>query len=365
MRWPWQSTGNGDLLAVSWYDATLVYVLARAQADGRFAVSRFGVQRQAGASTPDFARHLEAVGLKGCEVRVMLRPQQYQWLQIDAPGVAPEELRSAARYQIRDMLETHIDDVTLDVMRLGDGQQKGAAHLFVVAAANAVLRSSAELGLALRWTIPVIDVQETAQRNLQNALARRDGTTARANAALVLTDETQAVLTICANDELFYTRRLEVPKGFFSGSVQLGQPAEAVLDQGYTPVGEYVPDYGGGGDTSYGIDYSFPSPAAPAVGVARARSADTERAQRFLVEVQRSLDLWDRSWSGLPLSVVRVYAGARTTELAQWLRRELGQAVLPMDVNAFFPGMEGGTDQDIAACWPLLGLLLRTDSRKL
>ena len=81
--------------------------------------------------------------------------------------------------------------------------------------------------------------------------------------------------------------------------------------------------------------------------------------------MQRSLDLWDRSWSGLPLSVVRVYAGARTTELAQWLRRELGQAVLPMDVHAFFPGMEGGTDQDIAACWPLLGLLLRTDSRKL
>ena len=60
-------------------------------------------------------------------------------------------------------------------LRLGDGQHKGAQHLFVVAAANAALKASSELGAALRWTIPVIDVQETAQRNLQNALARRDG----------------------------------------------------------------------------------------------------------------------------------------------------------------------------------------------
>lgn len=364
MRWPWRSTRNGDLLVVSWCDATLVYVQARALADGRFVVSRFGVERQAGVSTLDFTRRLEALGLKGCDVRVMLRPQQYQWLQIEAPGVAPEELRSAARYQIRDMLETHIDDVTLDVLRLGDGQQKGAAHLFVIAAANAVLRSSAELGADLRWTIPLIDVQETAQRNLQNALAWRDGTSARANAALVLTDDAQAVLTICANDELFYTRRLDVPKGFLSGPWHLEAADDPILAQAYTPVGEYVPDYGVGG-TAYGTDYSAPAVAAPAAAGAAAGSADAERAQRFLVEVQRSLDLWDRSWSALPLTAIRVYGGARSTELAQWLGRELGQAVLPMDVTEFFSGMDGGQQADVAACWPLLGLFLRTESRKL
>ena len=74
------------------------------------------------------------------------------------------------RYQVRDMLDVHIDDVTLDVMRVGDGQNKGMPHLFVVAAPNAVLRDATDLAELMRWNMHVMDVQETAQRNLQNAL---------------------------------------------------------------------------------------------------------------------------------------------------------------------------------------------------
>ena len=349
------------MLAVSWCNQTLAYVRGRVRADGLCEVRQFGAERQSG-SPAEFASRLEALGLKGGQVRVMLRPQQYQWLQIDAPGVAPEELRSAARYQIRDMLDTHIDDVTLDVMRLGDGQHKGAQHLFVVAAANAALKASSELGAALRWTIPVIDVQETAQRNLQNALARRDGTLERATAALVLTDDSQAVLTICANEEIFYTRRLDVPTGFLDSDWGHEQSGEGVA-AGYTPVDEYVPDYGVGGQ-SYGSDYSAPV-LAPVAGAETGLSAGAERAQRFLVEVQRSLDLWDRTWSQLPLAAVRVFAGARSTDLAQWLTRELGQGVVPMLLDGTVEGFTGGDEQDRALCWPLLGLLMRADTRKL
>ena len=136
MRWPWQRRSAGDLLAVSWLDQTLAYVRGRPLADGTCQVLGMGVERQGDDSLAEFARRLEGRGLKGCEVRVMLRPQQYQWLQIEAPGVAPEELRSAARYQIREMIDIHLDDVTIDVMRVGDGQHKGPSHLFVVAAPN-------------------------------------------------------------------------------------------------------------------------------------------------------------------------------------------------------------------------------------
>lgn len=359
MRWPWQRQGSDEQLVVSWSGQAFAYVLARSRADGAHEVLKFGVERQSGNGTQDLVRQLQGLGLKGFEARVMLRPEQYQLLQIDAPAVPPEELRLAARYQIREMLHTHVDDVTLDVMRVGDGQQKGPGHLFVVAATNAVLRGVLELGDAMHWTVSVIDIQETAQRNLQSALAARDGRADRANAALVLVEGQQAVLTISANEELFYTRRFELPEGFLAGAWGHGGDAPAGTANStdstgsFTPVNEYVPDY----------NYTDAS-AVPPVSVASG-ALDDDKAQRFLVEVQRSLDLWDRSWSGMPLNGMRVYAGERSEELSKWLAAQLGQTVLPMDVNALFPGFEGGAAGDRALCLPLLGVLMRSESRKL
>ena len=355
---PWQRQSNGDFLVISWHDQTLAYVRARALGTGQFEVTRAGVEHQGSDSLSEFVSRLEVVGLRGCRTRVMLRPQQYQWLQIEAPGVAPEELRSAARYQIREMIDIHLDDVTIDVMRVGDGQHKGPSHLFVVAAPNLAVQASGALAEAMHWNVSVVDVQETAQRNLQNALARDAGQTERATVALVVTDEAQAVLTICANDELFYTRRLEIPQGFLLGR---WEASHAAAVDAYTPVGEYVPDYGGGG-VGYGSDYQAGAGSATTAPVV---SADNERAQRLLVEIQRSLDLWDRTWSHLPLAAVRVHAVGRSGEFAQWLSEELGQAVQAMDVSAHFPGFVEVAHEDAALCWPLLGLLMRTEDRKL
>ena len=362
MRWPWQRRVSADVLVLSWCAKTLAFVVGHVLADGSIEVRRFGVERQGIDSDEDLARRLQGLGLKGYEARVMLRPEQYQLLQIDAPSVAPEELRSAARYQIRDMLDVHLDDITLDVMRVGDGREKGTQHLFVVVATNAVVRGVLDLGRALQWNLSVIDIQETAQRNLQSALAKRDGRLERATAALVVGDESQAVFTISANEELFYSRRLELPEGFLTGSWGQSVVAAPVVSDAYAPVEEYVPSYGGGGN-AYGSDYGKASAGSGAQATGDA--AAHERAQRFLIEVQRSLDLWDRSWSTLPLAGLSVYAGERTEELVQWLSREMGQTVQVMDINAMFPGFEGGAPGDLAQCWPLLGALMRTDNRKL
>jgi MSHA biogenesis protein MshI len=364
MRWPWKRQSSSERLVVSWTGQVLSYVLARAGSDGAYEVLKFGVERQGAVSTEDFVHRLNDFGLKGLETHVMLWPEQYQWLQIDAPPVAPEELRSAARYQIREMLNTHVDDVTLDVMRVGDGSHKGAGHLFVVAAPNAEVRRVLDLGDAMHWTVSVIDVQETAQRNLQSALVRRDGQADRANAALVLEEGHQAVLTISANEELFYTRRFDLPVGFLTAS--WGQESAAAEPEvpvnAYTPVDDYVPDYSVGG-VSYGNDYSDMRGVSPGSVVGGA--AQDDQAQRLLVEVQRSLDVWDRSWSSMPLNGLRVYAGVRSAELSKWLSVQLGQTVKPLDVNALFAGFEGGAEGDQALCAPLLGVLMRSERRKL
>ena len=354
MRFPWKRGASKDLLIVSWSGKTLAFVRARAKADGAFLVQQWGVERQDDDSLEAFVRRLQALGLKGAKTHVMLRADQYQLLQIEAPAVAPEELRSAARYQIRDMVNTHIDDITMDVLRVGDGQQKAANQLFVVAATNAVVREVLDLAQAMHWDVTVIDVQETAQRNLQNALAVQAAKSDRASALLMIAGDRQAVLTISAHDELFFSRRLDLPEGFMAMQWAANSEMAAPVIDAYTPVDEYVPAYSGG-SAATGSDYAG----------AHTGLSDNDKAQRVLVEVQRSLDLWDRAWSNLPLSDVQVLAGERGAQLAQWLSREMGQSVTAMDLGARFEGLQGLDAADQAYCAPLLGVLLRTETRKL
>lgn len=347
MRWPWSRVSSQDQLVVSWSGQVLAYVRAKVGANGQIEVLQMGVERQGTDSREEFVERLKAQGLGGLNASVMLRPEQCQVLQIAAPAVAPEEMRSAARYQIREMVDMHIDDITLDVMYVGDGQDKSSGQMFVVTAANTVVREAMALAGTLQWQVAVIDIQEMTQRNLQSALAQQAGMVDRAEATLLVTDERQAVLTISAKGELYYTRRLDLPAGFMAMS--WGHVEEAAAADGFTPVTEYVPDYTPD-SAGFGTEYT------PGAALA---TNDADRVQRLVVEIQRSLDLWDRTWSSKPLNGLRVYAGERSAELASWLAGETGQKVTTLEVDALFTGIQGALPQDRAYCLPLLGALLR------
>jgi MSHA biogenesis protein MshI len=341
MQWPFSRSLKRDQLVFSWHAGALAYVQASHAKDGRCHVKRFGVERQGSASAQDFESRLAALGFKAQDVRVMLRPEQYQLLQIDTPAVAPEELRTAARWQIRDMVEAHMDDLTLDVIKVGNDHERAGGHLFVVAASNSQIRDVLRISQAMHCETAVIDVQDLAQRNLQSAWSRNNGSLSRAHASMVVTDDHQALLTICAHEELFYSRRIDLGEGFMrSNWGDSALPVEAEVQ---------------GDELSLLVD-DMEAQARPGMGLTQ---DDENRLQRVVIEIQRSLDLWDRSWPKLVLDQLSVYAGARTYEMATWLRQQLGQAVYPLDVDAQFPGFQGGSDADRQICWPLLGELMR------
>lgn len=357
MRWPWHRRLNASQLVVSWTGGVLSYVLARPNVAGNFDIAAAGVEHRGDDGWESFAERLSALGLKDVPAIGMLRPEQYQVFQIDAPKVPPEEMRAAARYLVKELVSAHIDDVTLDVLKVGDGQHKAHEHLFVVAATNALVREMLDLSDRMKWDIRTIDIQETAQRNLQAAVARKEQHAERADALLVVADDRHGVLTISAGEELFFTRRLDLPPGFTTIAwMDDGGAVTAQAQQGFVPVSEYVPDYAVQG-ASYGADYS--------AGTVDYGAAGHEPHQRVLVELQRSLDLWDRTWTALPLHTVRVAAGGRSGEMAQWLTRDLGQSVQVMDVSSIFSGWADLPEGDRMACWPLLGVLLRTETRAL
>ena len=345
MAWFDRRKRQRDQLGFSWASRELAYVQAAFDRNGRHQVQRFGGERQGGDSPEDFAKRLSALGFKGRYAQIMLRPSQYQIFQIEAPAVAPEELRTAARYQIRDMVDVHIDDLTLDVMRVGDDVGRAINHLFVVAASNTLIREVMGIGQAMRCTIRVIDIHDLAQRNLQSIWARRNGDIKRANAVLVVTDDSQALLTISANEELFYTRRIDLGAGYMRGDWGDG----AVQAQAAEPELALAPA---------GANVAMESGLGMSAG-------EADRTQRVVVEIQRSLDLWERTWPKLMLGEICVYGGERSDEFARRLARELGQPVTAMDVSWQFPGFEGGSEADRLLCWPLLGALMRNEGRKL
>ena len=302
MKWPWSVGSTQTRLVMSWAPGELAYVQAQPHENG-WAIARLGVERQGDDSEAAFLKRLQALGLNHRQATLVLRPSQYQLLQIEAPAVAPQELSSAVRWQVAGMVTQPLDDLVMDVMPVGDEVVRKTNQVFVVAAEKTVVERSVSLARSLGVDVTVVDIQDTAQRNLQ--LQTMAGEAQVAHAAVVILDEAQALLTISAQGELQYSRRLDVEPGLI------------------------------------------------------AQDEDHSAHERWAVEIQRSLDVWDRTAPMLPVSRVSLYAAQATASLSRWLGQFLGQAVYPME--PVFEGLTAASLAQHASCWPLLGGLLRPE----
>ena len=336
MRFPWQRRTRKDRLVVARSGDDFVYVQAQGQ-----RILRCGIEARGDSDEAAFARRVRALGLAGADAIAVLPLADSQLLKIEAPAVPPEELRAAARWRIKDLVETHIDDLTLDVLHVGDRRPKAQGQMFVVAAPSRTLRELGEWAQAARLDLAVIDTREMAQRNLQSAFSPDPG---QANAALML-HGTQCLLTICANGELFYARRLEWrPEWLVARPTH---PEVAPIDRPPSNFSDLdIVDYSDEGNAGQGT---------------------SDDAPPLVIELQRSFDLWERSWPDLPLRQLLVYADAQTQALVELLDPVMSMTVAALDVNARFEGLDvaAGSPAKAALAIPLLGALLRSESRQL
>jgi len=324
MRWPWLPRRHAQRLLLRRVGTRLAFVLTDgAPGEQPARLLRWGLLPGARPAPAG-----KAIAL--------LDPADYQILKVDTPNVPQEELKAAARWQIKELVDADLAELTLDVMHVGGDVARAQRQLFVVAARNAAIQALIEdLAEGLAERIAVVDVWETALRNLLAAQARADGLAERACAAVLL-DAGLCLLVVCAGDELFYTRRIEADPGLLARA--RGEPAHPAAE---LPLGfEYQP----GG-------------ALP-------------EESPLVVELQRSIDVWERSWPELPLARLYVASATHGAEVAALIQRELGLRTLALDPLAAFaaerPAPEGEGEGDaLAACIPLLGAALRTENRQL
>ena len=137
----------------------------------------------------------------------LLAPGEYQILLVDAPNVPADELKAAIRWKIKDGLSYHIDDATVDVLQI-PASKYGSDHaqsMYAIAAANDTIQKRIALFEQAKIELDVIDIPETAQRNIA-ALFEQDG---RALALLAF-DGNGGLLTFTLGGELFLARRIEI-----------------------------------------------------------------------------------------------------------------------------------------------------------
>lgn len=106
-------------------------------------------------------------GLKRARCTTLLGMSDYQLLLTETPEVGPHELKQALRWKVKDLIDFHINDATLDVFDIPGGTSGGPAReMYTVAARNEAIQKRVDLMTAAGIGLDIIDIPELAQRNL-------------------------------------------------------------------------------------------------------------------------------------------------------------------------------------------------------
>jgi MSHA biogenesis protein MshI len=232
---------------------------------------------------------------------------QYQLLQVDRPDslpkdAPPDELRETLRWRIKEMVDFPIDQAGIDILPIPP-QAGRTPQLWVAAASHDILRPRVHLFQDAKVPLEAIDIPELAQRNLAGLFEELNR-----GLALVSFDDKGGQLTITYQGELFMTRHMDV-----SGP-------ELVR-----------PDAGG-------------------------------LHERVLLDIQRSLDNFDRNYSSIPLTRLLVGPLPGGEVFVDYLRSNLSLPVASanlaevMDFSAV-PRLQETAAQ--ADAWVALGAALR------
>ncbi len=136
----------------------------------------------------------------------VLGADEYSLLLTEAPDVPPDELRAAVRWRIKDLIDFHVDDATIDVFDVTTTGSPGKTRsMYVVAARNVAIQRRVDMCDDAGIGLDVIDIPEMAQRNLASILPED------VHGVVMLTlAPNSGLITITRQGDLFLSRRLEM-----------------------------------------------------------------------------------------------------------------------------------------------------------
>ncbi|MFA6062051.1 MAG: pilus assembly protein PilM [Gallionella sp.] len=243
----------------------------------------------------------------------LLTQGDYQMLMVEAPNVPENEMKTAIRWKIKDSINCRIDEAAIDVLQIPANKNRSerVQSLYAIVAANDIIQKRMAMFEAAKLDLRVIDIPELAQRNIAALFEQTDR-------ALVLLsfDESGGLLTFTSAGELYLSRRIEI---------NTGQLTDADADL-------------------------------------RAQYRD-----RVELELQRSLDYFDRQFNHLSISRILLSAPDES-RLLEFLSSSVGVAVVKLDLSQVMDisATPALADAEYAALLlPALGAALRQEARTL
>ena len=208
----------------------------------------FATEPVEGAESDTLARLRRKFGLRRANCVTLIGEGDYQLQVMEAPDVPEAEVKDAVRWRLNEVLDYPAEEATIDVLSVpGDpASPTRTRSVYAVAARNERVAERMNAFQDARLLLDAIDIPEMAQRNI----AKLYETPERALALLYLSAG-RGLLTFTSGGELYLTRGIDIG-----------------LDQ---------------------VTY--------AEGDLRQQLLD-----RLVLEVQRSLDYFDRQFSYLTLS---------------------------------------------------------------
>jgi MSHA biogenesis protein MshI len=237
----------------------------------------------------------------------------YSILSVDAPDVPPNELRAAIRWQIKDLIDFHIDDAIVDVF---DAPASGASgrqnSLYVVVSRTATVRERVDQLQGAEANLATIDIPELVLRNLTARLPEDDG-----GVAFVYLTPERGLVVVTRQNTLYLARTLDI---------------------GY----EYL---------RQGLDEE--------AGLSLEGSSNFDR---LVLEVQRSLDYYDRYFVQPPVAgLVLAPTELPIPGLAEYLNQSLGLAVRNLDLAEIIDSEQPLSMQQQSQCLAAIGAALRQE----
>ena len=300
-----------ELAAVNLYGNRAEVGSVRRNGSGRPVVNVCAHFPNAGDEVETLQRLRRELHLDRFSCATLLPARQYQMQLIDAPNVPEAEMKSALRWRLKDVLGYPVESATVDIMAIPTEQAAAGRgrSVYAVSARNQDIESRMRMFAQARIALRVIEVAEMAQRNLA-ILFESDQ---RALAMLSFSEE-GGLLTFTARGELYLSRRIEIS-----------------LEQ--------------------------------LIGV-RAEMRD-QLFERIALELQRSLDHFDRQFSNIPLARLLLAPLPDELGLSAYLAANLSapvEAVNLGDVLDFHEVPELREPAEQMMRWQTLGTALRVES---